>query len=68
MASAIRAGDHKLIKFYGAEGESHELYNLKNDIGETKDLASEKTDTRDALIAKLDAWLEETGAQIPTRE
>ena len=68
MGSAIRSGDYKLIKFYGAEGEAHELYDLKNDIGETKDLANEKTDTRDALIAKLDAWLKETDAQIPTRE
>ena len=68
MGSAIRSGDYKLIKFYGAEGETHELYDLKNDIGETKDLADEKTDIRDALVVKLDAWLKETDAQIPTRE
>ena len=35
--SAIRHGDWKLIKKY--EDNSYELYNLKNDIGETKNLS-----------------------------
>ena len=65
MASAIRSGDYKLIKFYGDEEDVHELYNLKQDIGETTDLASAEPAKRDALIAKLDAWLEETDAQLP---
>ena len=67
MGSVIRSGDYKLIKFYGAQEDVHELYNLKDDIGETNDLADEKQSIRDGLIVKLDAWLEETGAQLPLR-
>ena len=42
-ASAIRSGDFKLIEWYEArllkkEGV-YKLYNLKNDIGETKNLS-----------------------------
>ena len=67
MGSAIRSGDYKLIKFYGQEEDVHELYDLQADIGETKDLADENPTTRDALVAKLDAWLKETDAQLPKR-
>ena len=67
MGSSIRSGDYKLIKFYGDQEDVHELYNLKDDIGETKNLANDEASKRDALIAKLDAWLEETGASLPIR-
>jgi len=60
--SAIRQGDYKLIKFY--EG-SFELYNLKYDIGETKNLADKMPKKVRQMDAKLDAWLKETDAWLP---
>jgi len=49
---AILMGDWKLIRRWN----ELELYNLKNDIGETRNLADEKPDTADMLVDKLDAW------------
>jgi len=60
--SIIRKGDFKLIKFY--EG-ALELYNLKNDPGETKNLVSEMPDKARELEARLMAGLERMGAKIP---
>lgn len=65
LASAVRHGDYKLIKFY-ADG-SVELYNLASDIGENHNLASEQPDVARDLEQKLDAWLRETKAQMPVR-
>jgi uncharacterized sulfatase len=42
-----------------------ELYNLKDDLGETKDLAASMADRRDKLLAKLRTWRKEVGAQMP---
>ena len=62
-ASSVRQGDWKLIRWYG-EGDA--LYNLRNDIGETRDLADERADVTARLSTMLDGWLNETGAVIPT--
>ncbi len=62
-ASAIRSGDWKLIRFY--EDERVELYNLKKDLSETKDLAEAHPEKAEALLRQLNAWLEETGAKFP---
>lgn len=59
----IRDGDHKLIRYY--EDGHEELYNIKKNIGETKDLASEYPDLVKKLSAKLTAHLSEVGAKIP---
>ena len=40
--SVIRAGDWKYLRFY--EDGREELYNLKNDIGETQDLMASMTE------------------------
>lgn len=61
---AIRAGDWKLIEFY--EDMNVELYNLKDDLGETRDLASSKPELVSELRARLHAWRESVGAQMPT--
>lgn len=59
----IRDGDHKLIRYY--EDGHEELYNVKTDIGETKDLAPENPDLVKKLSAELSAHLTEVGAKIP---
>lgn len=61
--AAIRDGDWKLIQFY--EYEKVELYNLKDDIGETNDLSKTRPEKTAELLAKLKALQAETGSQIP---
>jgi arylsulfatase A-like enzyme len=61
---AIRRGDWKLIYDYKT-GEK-ELYNIPNDIGETKNLASEYPDVVKDLSKRLGKYLRETGAQRPS--
>jgi arylsulfatase A len=61
---AVRAGDWRLVEFY--ETGTVELYNLKDDIGESKDLATGQPQKRDELRAKLHQWRTEVGAQMPT--
>ena len=61
--SVIRQGDWKLIQFF--ESDSVQLFNLKSDLGETRDLAESNPEKADALLAKLKAWQAETKAVIP---
>jgi arylsulfatase A-like enzyme len=61
--SAIRAGDWRLVHFY-EDGRS-ELYDLAHDEGEKTDLAAGDPERTAQLKAKLDAWLESVGAQLP---
>ncbi len=52
---AVRAGDFKLIEFY--EDGRRELFDVKNDISESRNLIAEKPDVADRLLAsELDAW------------
>ncbi len=62
-ASAIREGDWKLLEFF--EDERLELYNLKADIGETRNLAGQQKEKAQALLAKLEAWRESVRAELP---
>lgn len=70
---AIREGDFKLIERY-EDGRVH-LYNLKTDVGESRDLAAEMPDKVDAMRKRLHAWyhtvdarfLQEKDGQIPWR-
>ena len=64
-ASAIRAGDWKLIQYY--EDNRLELFNLKTDPAETKNLAATQPAKTKALRKKLDAWRKETDAKAPTK-
>jgi hypothetical protein len=75
--SVIRKGDWKLLQFHeewvldgGKEkistNNSVELYNIKNDIGETKNLCNVEVRKRDELLDQLLKWQKETGAKIPT--
>ena len=49
--SAIRSGQYKLILRY--DDESVELYDLDNDLGETKNLANEKPKVAQQLKERL---------------
>ena len=62
--SAVRAGDWKLLEYF--EDEHVELYNLREDPGETTDLASQMPGKADQLRARLNAWRGEVGAALPT--
>jgi arylsulfatase A-like enzyme len=61
---AIREGDYKLIEYF--EDGRLELYNLKQDLGETKNLASSKPAVAKKLHDKLVAWRKATNAKMPT--
>ena len=63
--SAIRKGDWKLIEFF-EPGRSVELYNLKDDIGETTNCADTNPAKVKELRAELQAWRDEVGARYPT--
>ncbi|WP_340112086.1 sulfatase [Maribellus mangrovi] len=65
-SSIIRDGDWKLIHYY--EDGHEELYNLKNDVSETNDLAAELTDKTAEMSTKLFSMLDEMGARYPVRD
>lgn len=61
--SSIRLGDFKAIFFYGSR--RWEMYNLANDLGETRDLAQTQPQKLREMTEWLDADLKSMGAQIP---
>ncbi|MHC4756103.1 MAG: sulfatase [Planctomycetota bacterium] len=61
--STIRAGDYKLIELF--EDYSVELYNLKNDIGETTDISKSNPEKTNELRQMLHKWRKDVNAQIP---
>ncbi len=63
-AGAIRAGDWKLIEWF--DGGEVELYNLADDIGESKNLATAEPQLAKDLQSQLAAWRKEVGARMPT--
>ncbi|MFV0592046.1 MAG: sulfatase [Draconibacterium sp.] len=65
-SSIIREGDWKLIHYY--EDGHEELYNLKNDAEESKNLAAEFQDKKEVLSQKLFTMLDEMGARYPERD
>ncbi len=62
--SVIREGDWKYLRFY-ADGRE-ELYNLKDDIGETKNLIAAMPEKAAEMKAQLDGMLKANNAIIPT--
>lgn len=63
-SSIIRYGDWKLI-FYHEDGRS-ELYDLASDPYETTDVSPSNKKLVKELKLRLDEWLVETGARMPT--
>jgi arylsulfatase A-like enzyme len=61
--SAIRTRDWKLLEYF--EDDRVELFDLRNDPGEQRDLAREMPDRAAALRQRLHAWRESVGAALP---
>lgn len=72
--AVVRRGDYKLIEYFGDsfEGPRHvpghkvELFDLRRDTGETRNLASELPRVADSLLADLHAWIRSCGAVVPS--
>ncbi|HHW11139.1 MAG TPA: sulfatase [Firmicutes bacterium] len=64
-SSAVRAGDYKLIEFF--EDGRLELYNLRTDPGERKNLAPSEPEIARELHKMLTAWRKKVGAILPER-
>ncbi len=75
--TAMRAGDWKLHLYHEewqldggreklATNRAVELYNLADDPGERRDLATTNPRKRDELLDQLLVWLQRTGAKLPT--
>jgi len=56
-ASVVRSGDYKLINFY--EKNIVELYNLKEDVGETNDLSKKMPEKTAEMMKLLSNWKSE---------
>ncbi|MBT5170166.1 MAG: sulfatase [Opitutales bacterium] len=61
--SVIRVGDWKLHQYF--EDGGLELYNLRDDIGETRNLAKSMNEKTSELLARLEGWREGIGAPVP---
>ena len=61
--SSVRQGDWKLIEFF--EDGRLELYNLRDDVGEDRDVAGQFPEITQRLHAMLAAWRDEIEAEIP---
>lgn len=64
---SVRAGDWKLIRWFETNSEhpdAHELYNLKDDIGETKNLSSQMPEKVRQLDGLIEGFLA-TGDVVP---
>jgi len=61
--SVIRAGDWKYLRFY--EDGREELYSLKDDISESKNLAHSMPEKAAEMKAQLDAVLKAHNATTP---
>lgn len=62
--SAIRVGDYKLIEFF--ETGRRELFDLKTDRSETRNLSEQQPEIVAQLTEKLAAWRKQVDAQMPT--
>jgi arylsulfatase A-like enzyme len=62
--AAIRSGDWKLIQHF--ENGAHELYNLRDDIGEETNLADKMPEQVLELGRRLHEWQNSVNAQWPT--
>jgi arylsulfatase A-like enzyme len=73
-SATVREGDWKLIEFFGdrfdaagryQEGARTELYQLRDDLGEQRDLAAREPARVKAMREKLYAWLHSVPAEVP---
>jgi arylsulfatase A-like enzyme len=64
--AAVRARDWRLVEFY--EDERVELYNLADDLGETRDVSTSNPAKTTELRDQLHAWQKTVGAQFATKK
>lgn len=60
----VRSGDWKLLRWFG-NPRSQELYNLREDVSESKDLAAAMPEKVQELNILIDGFLKDTGATYP---
>ncbi len=63
-ASSIRARDWKLIEYLDGTGDL-ELYNLKDDLGESRNLAATRPGRTAELKQRLNKWRQQVSARMP---
>jgi len=66
--TSVRKGDWKLIRFFCDNDDQtnrFELYNLRDDIGETKDLSEDAPEVVKELDPLIDQHLEDIDALVP---
>lgn len=66
--AAVRQGDWKLIRRFEPTPEypkGFELFDLRHDLGETRNLADAMPEKVEALDRLIDAFLRDTGARLP---
>jgi hypothetical protein len=64
----VRAGDWKLIRWFETSRQfpsKHELYNLRDDLGETNNLAATQEERVQELDRLIDGFLADTNATYP---
>lgn len=64
----VRSGDWKLIRWFGVpkgDAERFELFNLRDDLSESKNLAAEQPACVKQLDTLIDDFLTDTGAKYP---
>ncbi len=65
-AGAIRRGDFKLLEFF--EEGNFELYDLKRDVSQRHNLASDRAELANSMRAQLARWRDEIRAPMPARQ
>lgn len=63
-AGAVRKGDYKLIEWF--ESGRLELYNLREDLSETRDLSQSKPQILAELHADMKRWRAKVSAPVPS--
>jgi len=64
-AGAVQMGDYKLIEFF--EDGRRELYNIVEDLSETKNLIADHPDKARELYETMLAWRKKVNAPVPTK-
>jgi arylsulfatase A-like enzyme len=67
-STSLRSGDWKLIRWYCDSPEQkdrYELYNIKNDVGESKNLISSEPVLLTEMIKRMDELIMETEGLVP---
>ena len=60
----VRSGDFKLLRWFG-NPNTYELYNLRDDLSESTNLAEQQPERVRQLDALVDRFLKQTGATYP---